>query len=428
MSSSKQRVVIIGGGLAGLACARALSVTDAEVAVLEAADRVGGRVATDVVDGHLIDRGFQVLLTSYSEIDRQLDRNALDLRPFERGALVRTGGRFVTIADPFAKPLKAPRMAFSGLIRPRDAIATLRLLRDARSATSRHGADCTIAQALTDAGVSEQMLEGFWRPFLAGITLDSSLSTSKRFLDFLLTNFASGPAAVPNAGMGRIPEVLAAQLPPGTVRTGIAVKSIEKGSVRLEHGASLKADHIVIATDGTTAAKLASELVPPRTRTVGQISFSCGARPPVEEAMLVLDGDHSGPVNNFQVISNAASGYAPAGSSLATCSILEEFLELPDDQLERKVRAQMTAWFGGAVYNWKTLDIQRVEQALPIQPAGSLDPLERPLRLRRWLWVAGDHRSTASIEGAMASGRHAGEQIAATIAEQSGRLWLAESN
>lgn len=421
MATESKRVVVIGGGLAGLACARALSVRGVEATVLEAGDRPGGRVATDEVEGFLIDRGFQVLLSSYPEIDIHFDREALNLKPFDRGSLVRRGGRFRLIADPFSQPLKAPRMLADGLIRPRDPLATIRLLKRAGSERGPHGVihspDCSIADALSEAGVSKSMLESFWRPFLAGITLDSSLSTSARFLDFLLANFSSGPACVPGDGMRRLPQLLAASLPVGTVRTGAKAKRVEKGRVTLADGGTIDAELIVVATDGRTASKLLDDLPDPDWSPVGQLAFDAGPRPPHAESMLVLDGENSGPVNNLQVMSNVAPGYAPSGSSLVTCSVLEADLDPDDERLERAVRDQLGGWYGPIVEDWRLLRTDRIRRALPKQPPGSLDPIERPLRLRKWLWATGDHRATASIEGALSAGRHAGEQVAAAAAE-----------
>jgi phytoene dehydrogenase-like protein len=53
-------VVVVGAGLAGLACARRLTRAGVSTTVAEAGDGVGGRVRTDRVDGMLLDRGFQV--------------------------------------------------------------------------------------------------------------------------------------------------------------------------------------------------------------------------------------------------------------------------------------------------------------------------------------------------------------------------------
>ncbi|MGA1525128.1 MAG: FAD-dependent oxidoreductase, partial [Planctomycetota bacterium] len=100
-------VLVVGAGLAGLTCARALSAAGVPVRVLDAADAVGGRVRTDVVEGFRLDRGFQVLQTAYPEARRALDYGALELRPFEPGALVRVAGRFVRVVDPWRRPLGA---------------------------------------------------------------------------------------------------------------------------------------------------------------------------------------------------------------------------------------------------------------------------------------------------------------------------------
>ena len=52
--------IIVGAGLAGLACGRTLAAAGRRVRLIEAASQPGGRVATDTVDGFRIDRGFQV--------------------------------------------------------------------------------------------------------------------------------------------------------------------------------------------------------------------------------------------------------------------------------------------------------------------------------------------------------------------------------
>jgi phytoene dehydrogenase-like protein len=79
-SASTPDVIVVGAGLAGLAAARHLQDAGRTVRVLEASERVGGRVRSDRVDGFVLDRGFQVLLTSYPEARRMLDYPALRLR------------------------------------------------------------------------------------------------------------------------------------------------------------------------------------------------------------------------------------------------------------------------------------------------------------------------------------------------------------
>jgi predicted NAD/FAD-dependent oxidoreductase len=114
-------------------------------------------------------------------------------------------------------------------------------------------------------------------------------------------------------------------------------------------------------------------------------------------------------------MSAVAPGYAPTGASLITASILEEHLGLDDEQLDQQARAQLGQWFGAEVNDWHTLRVNRIKRALPRQDVGSLNPMERDPRLKKWLWVAGDWRATSSIDGALASGRHAGEQLAVEL-------------
>ena len=73
MTTASHDVVVVGAGLAGLACARELTSAGLVVRVVEAADAVGGRVRTDHVDGYTLDHGFQVLNTAYPELRRMIN-------------------------------------------------------------------------------------------------------------------------------------------------------------------------------------------------------------------------------------------------------------------------------------------------------------------------------------------------------------------
>ncbi|MFN9878304.1 MAG: FAD-dependent oxidoreductase, partial [Planctomycetota bacterium] len=98
------RVLIVGGGLAGLAAALELQRNHVPFTLFEASDRLGGRLRTELHEGFRIDRGFQVLQTAYPEAQRQLDYAALRLSSFLPGALVRARGRFVEMSDPWRRP------------------------------------------------------------------------------------------------------------------------------------------------------------------------------------------------------------------------------------------------------------------------------------------------------------------------------------
>src|SRR3954451_22219000 len=81
---SDTEVLVVGAGLAGLACARRLTAAGVTVSVLEAAETVGGRVRTDVVDGFRCDVGFQLINPAYPEVRRGADVAAPQLRALPR--------------------------------------------------------------------------------------------------------------------------------------------------------------------------------------------------------------------------------------------------------------------------------------------------------------------------------------------------------
>ncbi len=416
-------VVVVGAGLAGLACARELNARGAEVQVIEASDGVGGRVRTDRVDGFLLDRGFQVLLAGYPECRAQLDYDALDLKAFYPGAVVQRGGRAITVADPRRHPLAALG-ALNGLARPGDAVALLRLLAASRRSV-RHGLaagdpagvdEPSTRAELQAAGLSDSLIDGFFRPFLAGITLDPELAVSGRFARFVLGSLLDGPTVVPAQGMGQLPEQIAAALPFGSVRLGTRAVAVDDDGVTLTGGVRLDASAVVVAVEGPEAAHLVTGLPDPGSVSTTCVWFDAPASP-CPGGALVLDGQGTGPVNNVAVLSDVAPAYAPAGRSLVNAS-MSGLAPQDDDALDAAVRGQLRGWFGPQVDAWRRLRVDRIEHAQPAQRPGALEPPQRPVRRGPGLWVCGDHRDTASLNGALASGRRTAVEVATTLRER----------
>ena len=405
-------VIVVGAGLAGLCCARELASHGVDVLVLERSDDVGGRVRADELEGFLLDRGFQVLLTAYPEARRTLDYDGLALRPFLDGALVRRGGRFAPLADPLRRPAQALRTLRDGpgslLDKARVARLRARLGRYSLSEVL-HAPQVTTAEALRREGFSSALTEAFWRPFLGGVFLDPELSTSSRLFAFVFKMFADGEAALPAAGMRAIPRQLAAALPAGTIRTGVTVESLEDGRVTLAGGETLEAEAIVVAADGPEAARLTGAFAAPAPRAATCLYFAA-ERSPLGEPLLVLDGERGGPVNNLCVPSDVAPSYAPPGAALVSATVLG-IPQADDASLRRAVIGQLRDWFGAQVDDWRHLRTYRIPYALPALTSEAFAGPERPVRLRPGLFVCGDHRDTPSIQGAMVSGRRAAAAV-----------------
>ena len=407
-------VVVVGAGLAGLCCARRLTEAGVDCLIVEASDGVGGRMRTDVVDGFLLDRGFQVLSTAYPEVRRVLDLRALDLRPFYAGALVHSGGKFHRVSDPWRHPLDAVSLLFSpvGTLADKAHLATLRHSVTACTWEDLAGRpETSTLQALRRAGLSDRIIDRFFRPFLGGVLAGRELSASSRLFEFVYRAFAVGETCLPSRGAGSVPEQLRAGLPREAVRLGARVEALEDGGVRLAGGETIGAAAVVVAAEAPEAARLTGLGVALAGRGLSCFYYAA-ERAPVREPIVMLDGDGVGPATGVAVPSSVARTYAPPGAALVSATVLGR--AAPDNgALEAAVRAQLTRWFGAGVRRWRHLRTYRIPYAQPDQDPPALTPWRREVRLRPGLYVCGDHRDHASVNGAMESGRRAAEALLA---------------
>ena len=412
-------VLVIGAGLAGLTCARRLHDRTLDVLVLEASDRVGGRVRTDTVDGFRLDRGFQVLLTAYPETQRELDYDALDLHVFRDGALVRYNGRFHRIADPRRHPLDAPRTLFAPIGSLADKLRILRLRRTlARKSLPQvmeRPEQTTLDALRTRWGFSSAMIDRFFRPFFGGIFFDRTLEASSRMFEFVFKMFAEGRTVLPAGGIDRMPRQMRQHLPDKAVRLNAPVDAVEAPSVTLRDGERLEAPHVVVATEAPEANRLVGDVTPTEGRSTVCLYYDA-PRSPLDDPLLVLNGDGVGPINNVAVPSDVAPGYAPDDRALVSVVVVGP-PPTPQDTLEREVRAQLIDWFGLQAGGWTHLQTQHIPYALPKQAPPFLSPPEKDVRRRPGLYVCGDHRRTASLNGAIASGRAAADAVWADHAD-----------
>ena len=407
-------VAIVGAGLSGLSCALRLADAGVEPTVYEAGDAVGGRVRTDLVDGFRLDRGFQVLLTAYPEARRLLDYEALDLHAFESGARVWLGDGFARVADPLRQPAAALESALAPIGSLADKLRVLRLRRSVLAGSVDDLWNRVETRAI-DAlrvryGFSERMIDVFWRPFLGGVFLDLDLMASSRAMEFYMRMFSSGTASLPREGMQAIPEQMAARLPAGTVRLGARAVHAAGGALRISGGDEVRADAVVVATEGPEAAALTGVGEADGKGTTAL--YWAADAPPTDAPTLLLDGTGRGPASNVQVLTNVVPEYAPGGQALISASVVAD-AGASDAALERDVRRQLTEWFSPETEAWRFLQASRVPYALPA--LRSLEPPERPLRAADGLYVAGDHRRNASINGAMLAGRHAADAVLADL-------------
>jgi len=403
-------VIIVGAGMAGLTCATYLNRFGIKPLVIEASDAVGGRVRTDAQDGYLLDRGFQILLTAYPEAKQLLNYDALDLKTFQSGALIRLNGGFSTMSDPFKEPSKF----ISTLLSPVGSlIDKLKVLKLSQEVSKESTEDFFTTQGtdtlsfLQAYGWSEDMIANFFKPFFGGVFLENELATSSNFFRFVFKQFYNGEAAIPARGMQAIPTQLANQLPAGAIQLATRVEKITGNTVLLSDGQTLTANSIVIATDATQADRLLNRSQQ-RTFNTTTCTYFAADRSPLTEKMLALNPNRLSVVHNVCVPSDIAPSYAPDGKSLISVST-QGISGVDEQKLTAHIVQELTSWFGEEVKTWKYLRTYYLPESLE-KYTESTPPSS--LKIAQNLFECGDHVAYPSLNAAMATGRKVAEMIA----------------
>jgi predicted NAD/FAD-dependent oxidoreductase len=250
--------------------------------------------------------------------------------------------------------------------------------------------------------------------FLAGVLVESRGETSARFVRLLLRSFVLGSPGVPRDGMRALPAQLATSL--RDVRLNRHVESVAPDPRHpsvVTDGHRLAARAVVVATDAPAARALV-DLPPSAARGLVTWWFAAES-PPTRSRMLAVDARGStappGPVWNTGVASNASPSYAPSERHLVHATTL---LDRPDvEATETEVRRHVGEIYGCDTQAWEVVARHRIEHALPATPPGT--PVRRPVALGDGVFVCGDHRDTASIQGALVSGRRAAAAVRRTL-------------
>src|SRR5690606_14781560 len=308
------------------------------------------------------------------------------------------------LADPFRAPSRLLDSARSPAATLRDKLRIVQLRRRVRRvhpARLLAGPDVSTREALAAAGFSDRILDRFFSPLFGGIQLDPGLETSNRMFDVIFRMLADGDSAVPAAGMQAIPDQLAAQLPQGTVELGRRVRSVAADRVETDDGTE-PASAVVVAVEGPAAVDLLG-LAPVPSKSVGAVYFATD-HAPMDDRLVVLDG-RGGPVLNAAVMSNVARSYAPEGRHPVGAALPG----LIDGDLGQTARQARRDWWGDQVGGWEHLRTYRMAHGQPGQ-APPFRP-KRSVRTDRGVYVCGDHRDTASIQGALYSGRRCADAL-----------------
>ncbi|EDY50165.1 oxidoreductase [Streptomyces clavuligerus] len=414
-SADHADVIVVGAGISGLSVAHRLTRAGLSVSVLEAADRPGGRLSTEEIDGFRLDRVGQLLSTSYTELRRTASLVDVPLRPFAPGVLVHCGGRLQRTGETVRRAWDAGSTrgaltmarALASAPRPLDeARLSASLARLAGTSVERLMArpERTAAETLSGRGLPSRTTQGVLRPLLSALLCDPELTTSSRCADLALRGFARGRLCVPAGGAALLPERLAAALPEGTVTTGVRVRDASINRVSTEEYGELSCRALVLATGAREAAEVLPGLRVPRFHPVTVVHHSAPEAPPTG-ASLVLDADGGGPVSHTAVMSEVDPARAPRGGVLISSTVLGP----PVPGLDGAVRRQLARLYGVATDAWEPLAVHHDPYAVPAMDAPH--DVHRPVRVLAGLYVCGDHRSTSTVQGALLSARRTASAI-----------------
>lgn len=382
--------VVVGAGLAGMNAAIQLQSAGREVVVLEAADRAGGRVQSDQIDGFTCDRGFQLINAKYPELATLNILGELDFRFADRALNIAIDDQSHRLGDPRKYPFAAFDSATGSIF---EKFALIKAL------ARKPKPELSIDEYLVVSGLG-RTFEVVLQPFLRGVYLtDLTKIAAPAGLEIIKT-FVSGKPGLPSRGVGALSEVMAKEV--DDLRLGVTVNSIKSGVVTTSVG-EIPASEIIVATDSTTAAQLLELGSVPKLAGCTTWYHSAPIAP-VSHGQLIVDGQNRGAVINTLVISNFIPEYAPAGKNLVSTTT-------DTGITESEVRRHLATLYACDNRDWELIAKYEIPAALPIGAKGMTQPIQSIVR--EGIYLAGDGQVTPSQNGALKSGRLAAMAVLA---------------
>tara|TARA_Y100000590_G_scaffold209609_1_gene237504 strand:+ start:539 stop:1741 length:1203 start_codon:yes stop_codon:yes gene_type:complete len=393
--------IVVGAGLSGLSCALELEKNGYQVQILEKEDHSGGRVHSDIIEGYILNRGFQVLQTGYPEAKKLLDYKKLELCNLDSEVWIMKNNKIKKLYDPIQNPFNLLKASFSNVGTFWDK---LRLLKIRQSTVSRStdtifkDNEITSFEQLQNYGFSDSIINEFFKPLFGGAFLDNELNTTSRMLNFVYKIFSIAPVAIPKYGMKSIPEQLEAKLE-SKISFNTKVIKLDNKNVFLENE-TLSADVIVLAANHNSTKQLI-----PSIEEISWNSTSCyyfiADYPPFNSKVVLLNGNNQGKINNVFVPTNVSKDYSPNNKSIISVSTIGL------NTNETEIRNELKNWFGNQTEDWKLLHVYHIEHALPRMSVPGISHSQYV----NGIHMCGDYLTSSSINGSMYSGRITAKQI-----------------
>jgi len=424
-------ILVVGSGLSGLTCAKTLLEAGHDVRILEASDRIGGRVRTDAsADGFLLDRGFQVLSTAYSAVQRHLDLKALRPRPIAQRIVLIHDGKWRQIGSRFSIPglgFSNPLMTFGDRLR----MGRLRRYARRRSLdTIFHGklrglktGDTSIHDELLRRHFTEDgFIANIARPLFGSVFYDRALETSARMMFFAVKMLSSGRLVIPEGGMGEIAAQLAEKLPANALRMETRVEGIVEADdravgVTLTGGEEMQGEAVVLATDLPNAAQLTGGDEKIEGRSCVCLYFAT-TQSLYNGPRLLLNANPDAFVSHAIQLTNVSPAFGPKGQHLLSVTVLGD-PDMSDEELGKRCREEMATWFPGKdLATLRQVGFFRIRFSQFKQTPGIFATLPGNTLPTKGLFLAGEYTESSSIHGAITSGEKAAQAVLDFLKEE----------
>lgn len=405
-----KKVYIIGAGVAGLVAAYELEAVGYRPVILEASTSVGGRIKTDIKDGYLLDRGFQILLTAYPEAQRYLNYESLNLKYFDGDVVILRTDGVLHATDPIKNPSGILSMAFSKVGNMKDKIKLLQMTASLMTKSDEKifaQPFLSTTDYFVQRGFSPEIRFNFLNPLYRGIFLEEELSTSSNMFEYVFKMMSKGKAAVPEMGMQEIPNQLFSKLKNTEIRFNTRVNKVEGNTISIENQDSITADEIICASNPTYLNNDITATYDKYHKVVNM--YFALRRSFIAQPIMGLVPGENFLINNLHFPSDISPATSTTGKALLSVTILRE-VEINDD-LPSQIAEELQAITGINAEFFEHIHTYVIDKALPIVAVPQNDTQNNGYQVNDNIHLAGDHMVNPSLNGAMVSGRRAAESI-----------------
>ena len=412
MDKKDFKIYIVGAGVSGLVAAQVLENQGYQPVILEASDRAGGRVKTDIKKEFQLDHGFQVLLSSYPAAQKYLDFKALKLQELKPGAVIFNNGKQQIIGDPLRDISTLFSTLFSGIgtLSDKFKIFQLNLKLKNKSIEAIFSSDEISTKVyLKEFGFSSQIITQFFTPFFTGIFLENELTTSSRMFEFVFKMFGEGLAVLPKGGMEEISKQLVANLSNTTFQYNTQVSSVSDDEIVLHTGEKLVSTATIIATD---ASKLVRD-APSKNliwKSCQTLYFTTNKRV-IEKPMIGLVSKKDSLINNIFYHTSVAT-HSNNTEELLSVTVVKEH-QLTEEQLIATVTKQLQEEC--TIDHLTFLAVYHIKKALPDLKDIKYEVSPSETQLSSGIFLAGDVQLNGSLNAAMIAGENAALQVIASL-------------